>query len=196
MKRILIAAVTSSLLALAVPGVALAHHGKRHHHASSHRHHAKRARLITFGQDAAPAPGAPTTPSAPGTPAGKVASFEKGVLTITLADGTSVSGKVTEATEIECHSAAAPTSAGHDDQGGGDDAAGRDSGEHGGPMQARVSDHNDGQDQQGEDADDDDNVQSTTCTPEAALTKEAVVGEAELKLSSAGAVWEKVEILQ
>ncbi|HEY4426839.1 MAG TPA: hypothetical protein VGN08_01385 [Solirubrobacteraceae bacterium] len=193
MKRIVLAAVASSLLALAAPGVASAHHGK-HHRAGTHKRHAKRARVITFGSAAA-APTTPTTPTTP-TPAGKVASFEKGVLTITLADGSTVSGKVTEETQIECRSATAPTGTGHDDQGGGDDEAGRFSGEHGGPVQATASNHDENQEQQGDDDAAEDTGQSTTCTPEAALVKEAVVGEAELKLSSAGAVWEKVEILQ
>src|SRR5689334_12811000 len=155
MKRMLLLAVTSSLLALAVPGVASAHHhkhGKRH--ASTHEHHANKARVVTFGT-LSPGPGATnTTSSVPqGEPAGKVASFENGVLTITLADKSTVSGKVTEDTRLECTSASAQPSTGHDDQGGGDDANGRESGEHGGPWTAHASDDQQGQgdDDQGDD---------------------------------------------
>jgi hypothetical protein len=197
MKRILLTAVTSSLLALAIPGVASASHGKRHHHASSHKRHASRARIVRFGSLSLPAASGPTqaTPTAPtGEAAGKVVSFENGVLTIMLADQSTVSGKVTEATELQCRSASAATTTGHEDQGGGDDAAGDESGEHGdASTQAHASDVQDGQDQQGDDADEGSGQQSCTT---AALVKGAVVGEAELKLSSAGAVWDKVELLQ
>jgi hypothetical protein len=197
MKRILLTAVTSSLLALAIPGVASASHGKRHHHASSHKRHASRARIVRFGSLSLPAASGPTqtTPTTPTTqPAGKVVSFENGVLTIMLADQSTVSGKVTEGTELQCHSASATPTTGGDDQGGSDDAAGDES-EHGGaPTQAHESDVQDGQGQQGDDDANEDSGQQSCTT--AALVKGAVVGEAELKLSSAGAVWEKVELLQ
>lgn len=186
MRRMLLLAVTSSLLALAVPGVASAHHKHGNRHASTHKRHAKRARVVTFGS-LSPAQGSPTTTSGPsGEPAGKVASFENGVLTITLADKSTVSGKVTEDTEIECTSASAQATTTHDDQGGGDDAGGRDSGEHGGPLTAHASDS------QGDQGDDDGQSSCTT----AALVANAVVAAAELKIGGAGAVWEKVELLQ
>jgi hypothetical protein len=198
MKRILLTAVTSSLLGLAIPGVASASHGKRHHHASSHKRHASRARIVRFGSLSLPAASGPTqaTPTTPtAEPAGKVVSFENGVLTIMLADQSTVSGKVTEATELQCRSASAATTTGGDDQGGGDDAAGDQSGEHSGAStQAHASDLQDSQDQQGDDDANEDSGQQSCTT--AALVKGAVVGEAELKLSSAGAVWEKVELLQ
>ncbi|MCW3069407.1 MAG: hypothetical protein JWL67_2032 [Solirubrobacterales bacterium] len=201
MKRILLTALTSSLLAAAVPGVASANHGKRHHgarHANSHKRHAKRARLVTFGSlTTAPAVTTPTTPTTPtpaAEPAGKVLSFENGVLVITLADKSTVSGKVTEATRLECSSATAPASGG-DDQGSGDDSSGGESHEHAHSSRAHASSHDEGQEgQQGDDGDDD-NASQTSCT-QAALVPGAVVGGAELSISSAGAVWEKVELLQ
>jgi hypothetical protein len=198
MKRMLLMAVTSSLLALAVPGVASAHHGKRHH-AASHKRHASRARLITFGSAVVPPASGPTqtspTPAAPsGESAGTVKSFEKGVLTITLKDGSTVSGMVTEQTRLECQSATASPTTGGDDQGAGDDQ-GTDSGEHGAAT-AHAADHGqqgqDGGDDQGDEGGDGGQPSCTT----AALVPNAVVGEAELKLSSAGAVWEKVQLLQ
>jgi hypothetical protein len=202
MKRMLLTAVASSLLALALPGAASANHGKRHHGAS-HKRHAKRARLITFGTAGlAPASGpttttpTPTTPTTPaGEPAGTVKSFEKGVLTITLKDGTTVSGMVTEETRLECQSATPSPTTGDDDQGAGDDQSSPESGEHGATT-AHAADHG----QQGEDGGDDQGDEGgdgsqTSCTT-AALVPNAVVGEAELKLGSAGAVWEKVQLLQ
>ena len=199
MKRMLLMAVTSSVLVLAAPTVASAHHAKRHHGAS-HKRHANRARMITFGTAALTPASGPTTSSTPTTPtgetAGTVKSFEKGVLTITLKDGTSVSGMVTEETKLECQSATPSPTTGDDEQSGSDDQSGPESGEHGASTQAHAADHG----QQGEDGGDDHGDEGgagsqPTCTT-AALVPNAVVGEAELKLSSAGAVWEKVQLLQ
>ncbi len=66
--------------------------------------------------------------------AGTVASFTNGVLTLKLADGSMVSGKVTSATGIECE-AAEGTAMQADDRDGGDDHGGDrgDTGDHSGP---------------------------------------------------------------
>ncbi|MEA2314290.1 MAG: hypothetical protein QOI03_982 [Solirubrobacteraceae bacterium] len=190
MKRIVLTAVASSALALAAPGVASAKHGK-HHHSASHHKHAKRARLEVFGGAfLAPASGSPTSVTAPTIPAagaesaGKVLSFTGGVLTIMLKDGSTVSGKVTEQTELECRTATPSTSGGDDDQGGGDDSS-TESGEHGGPATAHESENSSGDGGDG----------GESCTT-AALVPEALVGGAELSVSGAGAVWEKVELLK
>ena len=125
MRRIFLMALASSALALLAPGVASAsHHGKSRHHAHHARHRSSRPRLLQFGAPipatgaagSAPqsssgiAPGSPatttTSPSPTGETAGTVKSFTEGVLAITLNDGTTVSGKVTEETEIHCQSAA------------------------------------------------------------------------------------------
>jgi hypothetical protein len=182
MRRMLLMAVMGSALALAVPGVASAHHGKRHHA----RHH-KHAHLVKFGTaSVSTTPSGPTATTPTGTPAGKVKSFENGVLVITLADESTVSGKVTDATRLRCRSAASQENSGDDDQGGD---------EHG-DVSAHVSDHNGSQGwHHVDDGDDDDNGNPTACTT-AALVPGAVVGEAELNVSSAGAVWEKVELIQ
>jgi hypothetical protein len=130
------------------------------------------------------APTAPTTESA-----GTVTSFKEGVLTITLTDGTVVSGKVTEQTRLECQSTNAQVGE-RDDQGGGDDQSGGDSGEHGGPStSARISD-----DQGDDDQRDDDQGARESCTT-SALQPGVKVGEAELIVGGGGAVWEKVELL-
>jgi hypothetical protein len=135
MRRISTAAAMASLLTVLVPGMASAAQRGRSrthaHHASTRHRHVRHGQIIRFGSVAAlPSAGAPAgstttgstspqrsdgppaTPGAPAAPAasaGKVLLFTGGVLTITLADGSTVSGKVTEATELQCHSATAPT---------------------------------------------------------------------------------------
>ena len=167
MKRVLYTLVASALLAALIPATALARgHHARHHHA---RHHHK-IRHRQFGHAGAPvAPGMDDN-------AGMVASFDGTKLTIQLADGSTVSGTVNNDTEIECEGVdMSHTSLHRDDEGrdhsGGDDNSGPGS--------------NDG------DNDDNDmkNCDSSSLTPG------TIVHEAELKLSSAGAVWDKVELL-
>ena len=192
MRRLLLCTVAASLLALAGSATALAaHHGKRHHrthHAARHRHHhATGARLLRFGVAAFNTSGAATkSPDASSDEnAGTVKSFTGGVLTIKLADETEVSGKVTEATRLECESATA-----QDDDEQGDDNQGDEQGtsggdEHSGATATTASNDSGDDDEQGGEA----------CTTEA-LVPNAVVREAELSVSSAGAVWEKVELLK
>src|SRR5438067_1926195 len=106
MRRIAGALGIAAVLALGAPAVASAHH--RHHH---HRHHL-RVRMERFGTLA----GAPI--AAPTSTAGTVASFEGGVLTLTLNDGSTVKGVVTSHTQIKCDS---PLSAHASDHGSGSD---------------------------------------------------------------------------
>jgi hypothetical protein len=207
MKRTLLTMMASSMLVFAVPAVASAAHGKHHHgarHSSAHRRNAKGARIVTFAPATAPAVGAPTTGAAPTTPAdetvGTVTSFTNGVLTITLTDNTVVSGKVTEQTKLECTSATPPTTTGGDDQGGGDDQSSPESGEHGGPSVAGQMGASQRSDLQGggDGGDGHDGSQGGNeegCTS-AALVSGAIVREAELSLSSAGAVWDKVDLVK
>src|SRR5436853_534631 len=134
MRRLLLCTVAASLLALAGSATALAaHHGKRHHrthHAARHRHHhATGARLLRFGVAAFNTSGAATkSPDASSDEnAGTVKSFTGGVLTIKLADETEVSGKVTEATRLECERATAQEG-GQDDDEKGDEKQGDEQG--------------------------------------------------------------------
>jgi hypothetical protein len=203
MKRMLIAAAMTSMLALAAPGLAsAAHKSKCHHHA--HRacaksRHASRARVLTFGgpSSAAPTAGttgtgtAPTALSTPAEPAGTVASFTGGVLTITLKDGSTVSGNVTEKTEIRCQSAT-PTPEGGDDDQNGDEASGGNGEDesHGAPGLSSHGDDMSG----GGDGQEGNGGQPSTCTT-AALVPGAVVGEAELSVGSSGAVWDHVDLI-
>jgi hypothetical protein len=177
MKRILLMAVSSSALALAAPGTALAHH---HHHAKRHhKHHAARARVLDF-RASAPATTSPTTTTPSSTEsAGKVASFKEGVLTITLTNGQQVSGKVTEATRIQCPTATQPGNEGEDDdQGSGDD-------EH---SSFSHDAHQACNGAQGHES------SQQSCTT-AALTEGALVRDAELSIGPSGAVWDHVDLM-
>jgi hypothetical protein len=203
MRRLLLGAVAASLLTLTGSATALAaHRGKRHHgthHAARHRHrhhHATGARLLRFGVAAFNTSGAATnsadTPSDEN--AGTVKSFTGGVLTITLADETTVSGKVTEATRLECESATAPEGGQDDEPGddnqGDDDNQSDEQGTSGGDEQSGATATT-----ASNDSGDDDEQGGEACTT-AALVPNAVVHEAELSVSSAGAVWEKVELVK
>lgn len=215
MKRMLLTAATSSLLAIAAPGVAVAaHQGKRHHRAHHAHHSAHRARVMVFGAAMPAGSGAtgttapttpattPTTPGTAGETAGTVTSFTAGVLTITLTDGTVVSGKVTENTEIQCQSAVTAGGSGEDQ---GEDASGSDDGQGTtGQAQARMSSHDgssgggdgqEGEDGQSGEGGQDGGESQPACTA-AALVPGAVVREAELSVGSAGAVWDHVDLIQ
>ncbi len=203
MRRMIITAVTAT--ALAVPGAAIASDHSEHqgvHDQGQHhkRHHASRHRgshTVTFGAAASSTPAAPAGTSSPAPEAGSsdetagtVASFSGGTLTITLSDGSTVSGKVDSSTEIECRTITA--GAARDGQQGTDDGQSDDHGHNGqsnsGPGEGRQG-GDDGS--EGNDAQD----EAEHCTT-AALVPGAVVREAELSISSAGAVWEKVELNQ
>lgn len=115
MRRALLMVVGILTLALAAPAVASAHHHK--HHGKHHRHKAHRSDVTGSGA------------------AATVASFADGTLTLTLANGSSVSGQVTDHTWIVCKAAdtttppPAPTAtAAHHGGGWGDDDGGRDGG--------------------------------------------------------------------
>lgn len=119
--------------------------------------------------------------------AGKIASFDAqtGTLVINLDGGGTVSGTVNSSTELECKSAASSTA-----------RASRDSGE------AEQGDRGDGDrsggdnggsgdnDQQGENENENENA-CTTADLQAGRT----VREAELKVTSAGSVFEKIEVV-
>ncbi len=180
MRRILIALLASSVAALVVPAAASAHHHRHHgvaHRARAHRHH-RHAHMVVIAPAAKPAVETPPTTE----PVATVASFEEGVLKITLPDGTIVSGNVTEATWIGCGCS-------HDFHGG---APGF---QHDGPSPWQQDAGNG----QGDFQHGDDEIgppapqQSGECGV-SSLVPGAKVKEAELSVSGAGAFWEKVEL--
>ncbi len=183
MKRIVFALASSSMLALAMPGIAAAaNHHARHHarHASAHaRHvHAKHASVITLGKLAPPTAPAVVTPPPPtpktSTPAvtptpctpeqiGTVISYENENLTIELCDKSTYTGEVTEGTEIKCRT--------------------EEKSEEG-----KVHNDEDSYLTKGEGSEEDDC--STT------LVKGAKIYGAELNFTSYGPIWEKVGLLE
>jgi len=172
MRRIMLLAIGTLALAIAAPGVASAH--GRHHGHHHHKHKAKHARLAHFGGNNSSVD--PSGPAGPGD-AGTVASYDQatGLLTLTLADGSTVSGKVTADTNVGCvgsgdQGAPSATASHHDDQGddqSGDDQSGDDQGD-GGSSACDASD----------------------------LVPGAVVHEAILKLGSNGAEFKLVLLVK
>jgi hypothetical protein len=179
MKRIALTFASSTMLALAAPGIAAAaqHHARHHaHHASVHARHprAKHASVVTLGTLAPPTAPAVVTPAPPSSPAvtptpctpeqiGTVVSFENENLTIELCDKSTYTGEVTEGTEIKCRT--------------------EEKSEEG-----KVHNDEDSYLTEGEGAEEDDC--STT------LVKGAKIYGAELNFTSYGPIWEKVGLLQ
>jgi hypothetical protein len=163
-----------AVLAL-VPAVAVARSHHRHHHHHK-RHHVRTHRFGRFtpkSEQSTPT----TTPPASQT-AGTVTSFDPatGKLVITLADGTTTeSGLVTNDTEIECQATTDENGQVQgdlrSDHGGGD-----------GP-----GDNGGGDDENGGDEG------NQNCSVND-LTPGAMVLGAELRIGSAGAIWDKVEL--
>jgi hypothetical protein len=119
--------------------------------------------------------------------AGQVLTFTGGVLTVHLFNGDDVKGTVDANTEIECKGApattpTAPAARSADDGPGDGGDHGEDSGDHG--------DQGD-QGDQGDDNGEDHNQPGCDATK---LTPGAVVQEAELKATTAGLVFEKIEL--
>ena len=107
---------------------------------------------------------------------GEVKSFENGMLTISLANGGTLTAAVTDDTEVECDDDAGDDR-GHDD--GDDDHHG----DHHGDDDAQAALDDPGDDDENED-----------CGPDALVAGTKVL-EAELKVRNGEAVWEEVELL-
>lgn len=118
--------------------------------------------------------------------AGTIASFTNGLLTITLADGSTVSGHVGPGTEITCQTEDEHEHGEHH-HGGHAGAASEGSGERGDD-----GDDDDGDgDHGGGDDGDDDNVCGA-----ADLVAGVAVHEADLELTAGGATFEEIELLK
>lgn len=148
MRRILFTIMVAGLGIAVAPATALADHGHGDGHGDGHGR---------VGQNAA-----------------TVASFSKGVLTVTLGDGSTVRGKVTDATQLECHARDNRGLRIEDRRDGGGDNGGGDNGGRG----------NGG----GGDG------HELACTTRA-LRPGTIVDEAELQISHGTAFWEKVELI-
>ena len=109
---------------------------------------------------------------------GVIASFDGTTLTVTLVNGDTFRGTVTDATEIECEDATTATT--RHDGSSGDDAD-----DNSGPGSASSGSGDDDNDDQGED--------EARCGKDA-LTAGTIVREAELRLTSTGAVFREIEL--
>jgi hypothetical protein len=179
MRRIPLLVAGVLALALAVPAAASAHgHHHRHHHKAKAHH----ARVRHFGGHA--------SASDPGVPdAGTVTSFADGTLTLTLADGSTVSGKVTADTEIDCVPAGttpSPTAAAAHDGSWGD----------GGGQSGDRGDDQSGDDQSGDDEGDHGHCSGASACTASDLVPGAVVHEALLKIGADGAEFELVVLVK
>ena len=179
MRRILFTILACTAMSAAVPAAALAHdgndhHHKRHHHARvrhehfvGHRHHNG-----DFGNQVT---------------AGKVTSFANNVLTITLTNGNTVSGLVTDRTEVKCENPADVDNNGDNDNEHGDRVT--DHGPGGGDNGDRGDDNGNRGNDNDNRGDDNDNDEMCTITPGES------VRNAELRISGAGASWDEVELI-
>ncbi|HEY1714814.1 MAG TPA: hypothetical protein VGG07_18070, partial [Solirubrobacteraceae bacterium] len=113
MRRILYTILACTALCVAVPAVALAHNGHSGHHHKRH-HHIRHEKFVghrhdgDFGNDMV---------------AGTVTSFANDELTITLNNGNTVSGLVTDGTEMRCENPADNDNNGDNDVEHGDRVA-------------------------------------------------------------------------
>jgi hypothetical protein len=225
MKRALPIAAALTALTLIAPGAALAGHGHRHYHKAKRRAHHAKVRFEHFGPatlgnagtgtpGTVPASPKPATPSAPNENAGKVASYTGGVLTLTLSDGSSVSGKVTGETQIECVSATPPSSpndpdekAPGDDNGQGDvngqgdeqSQGDRNQGDHGNGNEGDQPSAHQSQAIRGDDDGAEGQGQPATSEPPcdaSALVPGAIVRSAELRIGPSGNEFELIELVR
>ncbi len=181
MKRTLLTAIACLSLLVAVPALSAAHSAGHHlgpHHrpepGSGHRNragerHRKRDHANRLEHFPADRSGSANSSGS----AGIEQSFQNGVLTIKLTDGSTVSGRVTSDTRVSCEGIERVFSS-HDGSGssGSDDHGNRD-----------------------DNGDQGDNGQSNNPTCLAGVQKAGTsVRDAELSVSSAGATWREIEL--
>ncbi|MEJ7892792.1 MAG: hypothetical protein WKF94_09140 [Solirubrobacteraceae bacterium] len=121
--------------------------------------------------------------------AGRVTNYDdaSGVLVITLLDGTALSGIVNDSTEIECDASDDSIATRSSDE---DEDEENEDEDNSVPGQGAGDDDDD----EGLDGDDDGNDGDSDCTT-AALTVGALVHEAELEVTTAGSVWDEIELV-
>jgi hypothetical protein len=197
MRRYLFAPLLLLALAATIPAVALARSGDRldrHDRGRDrfelrHRHHRRHHRVEHFREHAA-------EPGQAAADAGTVKSFQAGVLTIALADGSTVSGRVNRDTEVQCE--AMDDHFTREDGGSGPSGnSGDDRGDRGDQADDRNdANDNDANDDNGNDANDnDDNNDNPGQTCAMALrTPGTHVRDATLTLTGSGAVWNRVDL--
>lgn len=210
MRLRLLTAVGALALALAVPSAALARHGGGHHHHKGHHSKAHHARFhfLHIGARGAAGPAGPSGPTGPTGPSGPTGptgpenaatvtsySTTTNMLELTLTDKSTVSGKVTSDTRIECVSATPSAEPGG--EGPGDDSGQGDDQSRGDMSQGDQSgedwswgDHKDGGDDDGEVG-----IAEPPCDT-SALVPGAVVRAAELRIGPSGNEFESIVLVR
>jgi hypothetical protein len=199
MRRTLLTAVGVVALALAVPGAALAHHGHSRHHHKAKAHHAKfhfrHIGAVGAGASGPTGPTGATGPSGPPAPenAGTVTSYTNNMLTLTLNDNSTVSGKVTEGTRIECVKATPPTGGEPGDRSQGDDSGEGDDQNRGDMSQSGEGwgEHKDGGDDDGGEV----GAAEPPCDT-SLLVPGAIVRAAELRIGPGGTEFESIVLVR
>jgi hypothetical protein len=191
MRRILITLVMSGAVLVAAPGGAMAAHHHAHHHASHKaRHHRSTRRHSRIRHERIGRTDQDQGGNSSGQ-AGTVTSFDNGVLTITLNDGSTVSGTVTDGTELECMAPSSNPQSEDGDSGGDNNPSGGDNNPSG-------DDNNNGDDNgdnnNGDDNGDNGDNGGQMCST-SSLTPGTPVAEANLEITSSGATWDKVELI-
>jgi hypothetical protein len=188
-----LAGAIAALTLLATPAIASAHgtgsKGHHRHHARHHQASKAQTREVT------------------GPATATVTAFTGGELTITLANGKSYSGLVSDRTILTCDTAAPQSTTARAARHGGDDPAGDDRG-NGGGGQGQGDDDAQGAGSQGDHSQSDDNSQADddahdqgddngngACGTDA-LTAGTKVSNAELSLKGTDATWKKVELVK
>jgi hypothetical protein len=198
MRRTPILFAASFGLMVSAPGLALAQgHHARHHHSHHPRRHA-RIRHERFGAGWNQSGGQQP-------PAGTVTSFTNDVLTITLNDGSTVSGMVNNDTEFECTSSSTSTQGdqGNDNGDNGQNNSGDDNGasttgangDGGDNPSANAEDGNDGSSTSGDDNGGGDEGAGGQMCSTSSLTPDTPVAGASLEITNVGAIWNKLELI-
>jgi hypothetical protein len=120
---------------------------------------------------------------------GTILSFDGTTLIVKLVNGDELKGAVNDRTEIECETAAPAATTRHD---GGDDESGDDNSGPGSTTSGSGDQGDDHGDDDGEHGDDDQGEHSSCST--AALVPDTIVREAELRLTSTGAIFHEIEL--
>jgi Ni/Co efflux regulator RcnB len=177
MRRILFTILACTAMSAAVPAAALAHDGQDHHHKRHHHVRVRHEHFVGHRHHHGQFGNQPT--------AGTVTSFANNVLMITLTNGNTVSGLVTDQTEVKCENPEDIDNNG--DNGNEHSDRVTDHGPGGGDNGDRGDDNGNRGDDNGNRGDDNDNM----CT----TTPGMAVRNAELRINGAGASWDEVELI-
>ena len=177
MRRTMITLSGAFALFAFVPASGLARHTQRHG-----QHHHQRTSLERFGAASSGTSPSSTTAASVGI----VRSLQDGTLTIVLNDGSTVSGNITGNTDLACVASGTIGTEDRDDRDQSDDSnSGSDD-----TRRERSDDQSSGEG--GDSAEQNDLADNCSISM---LTPGAVVHDAELRVSSVGKTWKKIEFV-